>query len=253
MNPPPSPPPHDDQEFFVGYLPAPPRISRGLARVALALLSATILVPIGIALAQRDPGGGQWDLDHQTQVKGRMVDAAVPILKTGDGREVLLVGEGKHAAPALPSLSLVTVTGSSIRRDGWEMLEVSTATTSDKTAGPRVDRHTDRALPSQVQHFRGEILDSKCYLGAMKPGDGKPHKACAALCLRGGVPPLLRTTEDKAGNSLYLMTAANGGAIPPAELIPFVGDPIELDATPVPGASRPTLQLVAGGIRRLRP
>lgn len=36
----------------------------------------------------------------------------------------------------------------------------------------------------------GELVDSKCYLGTMKPGDGKTHKSCAILCLRGGIPPL---------------------------------------------------------------
>ena len=42
-----------------------------------------------------------------------------------------------------------------------------------------------------VATLRGEIVDSKCYLGAMKPGDQKTHKACATLCIRGGIPPVL--------------------------------------------------------------
>jgi hypothetical protein len=37
----------------------------------------------------------------------------------------------------------------------------------------------------------GEIVDSKCYLGIMNPGETNPHRECAALCIRGGIPPLI--------------------------------------------------------------
>ena len=36
--------------------------------------------------------------------------------------------------------------------------------------------------------LKGEIIDPKCYLGAMKPGGGKTHKACAMRCIAGGIP-----------------------------------------------------------------
>ena len=35
------------------------------------------------------------------------------------------------------------------------------------------------------------LVASGRFDGAMKPGDGKTHKGCAALCLRGGIPPAL--------------------------------------------------------------
>src|SRR5258708_24539109 len=48
----------------------------------------------------------------------------------------------------------------------------------------------------------GEIVDSKCYLGVMNPGQGKVHRDCAARCLSGGTPPIFVTTE---GNQLLLV------------------------------------------------
>ena len=33
----------------------------------------------------------------------------------------------------------------------------------------------------------GEIVDSKCFLGVMNPGNLKPHKACAIRCISGGI------------------------------------------------------------------
>jgi hypothetical protein len=59
----------------------------------------------------------------------------------------------------------------------------------------------------------GEIVDAKCFLGVMVPGDGKTHKDCAALCLRGGIPAALHV-EDRTGRSaLLLLTGQNGEPI----------------------------------------
>jgi hypothetical protein len=73
---------------------------------------------------------------------------------------------------------------------------------------------------------RGEIIDSKCYLGAMKPGGGKTHKACAALCLSGGIPPMF-VTRTGGHEQFYLLTAEDGGPIE-REVIDFVGEPVEI-------------------------
>jgi hypothetical protein len=37
---------------------------------------------------------------------------------------------------------------------------------------------------------RGEIVDSKCHLGVMKPGEGPAHRDCAVRCLLGSVTPM---------------------------------------------------------------
>jgi hypothetical protein len=69
----------------------------------------------------------------------------------------------------------------------------------------------------------GEIIDPKCYLGAMKPGGAKTHKGCAMLCISGGVPPML-VTRDAAGEETFiLLTTAD---VAPANdlVLPFVGD-----------------------------
>jgi hypothetical protein len=54
------------------------------------------------------------------------------------------------------------------------------------------------SLDSGRVTLRGEIIDPKCYIGAMKPGGGKTHKACAQLCLSGGIPPMLVTRNRQA-------------------------------------------------------
>jgi hypothetical protein len=74
--------------------------------------------------------------------------------------------------------------------------------------------------------LHGEIIDPKCYLGAMKPGGGKTHKGCAALCLRGGVPPMLVTRTG--GREVYCLLVTAEGGLADEEAIPYVGDAVSI-------------------------
>ncbi len=78
-----------------------------------------------------------------------------------------------------------------------------------------------------VATLRGEILDSKCFLGAMRPGEGKTHKECAALCIAGGISPMLITRDERGTATYYLLTNSSGGAMGP-EVLPLVADPVEI-------------------------
>jgi hypothetical protein len=48
----------------------------------------------------------------------------------------------------------------------------------------------------------------------MRPGDGLSHKACANVCILGGVPPVLVTTGPVAGRHFMLMGDPDGRALP---------------------------------------
>lgn len=67
--------------------------------------------------------------------------------------------------------------------------------------------------PGDLVEVSGEIVDSKCHLGAMNPGDGLTHRECATRCLRGGIPPLLATATGEV-----LLLTADGGPAGPAVL-----------------------------------
>jgi hypothetical protein len=56
----------------------------------------------------------------------------------------------------------------------------------------------------------GELVDTKCYIGVMRPATGKVHRACAIRCLSGGVPPGL-LLRDADGNGVVLLLAGTEG------------------------------------------
>ena len=71
----------------------------------------------------------------------------------------------------------------------------------------------------------GEIVDSKCYLGVMNPGQGKVHRDCAARCLSGGIPPIFVTTD---GHEQLLLVGLDGRALGRDVLREFIAEPIQI-------------------------
>ena len=71
----------------------------------------------------------------------------------------------------------------------------------------------------------GEIVDSKCYLGVMNPGNGKVHRDCAARCISGGIPPIFVSLD---GEHQFLLVGPDGNAIAANALREFVAEPITL-------------------------
>ena len=50
----------------------------------------------------------------------------------------------------------------------------------------------------------------------MRPGRGLAHKACANLCLLGGVPPVFVSTQPVLGQEFLLITGPDGTELPAA-------------------------------------
>ena len=100
--------------------------------------------------------------------------------------------------------------------------------------------------------LRGEILDSKCWFGAMRPGQGKPHKACAALCLRHGLPPAFYARGADGREHAFVMTDRSGAALAPTEsFLALVADPVEVRGRFAALGDAVLFQVDPGDIRRV--
>jgi hypothetical protein len=102
----------------------------------------------------------------------------------------------------------VRVRGTLIQRDADRMLEVRSGGIEGMPGAPRVapgslHRRGDATL-------RGEIVDSKCHLGVMKPGEGPLHRDCAVRCLLGGAPPMLVISSGRHTRRIALVGADGG-------------------------------------------
>lgn len=208
--------------FFIGWFPMPRSYARFLLPIAGVLLVALAVGGAVLAWGQRSPGLGTWD-DGATTFTGIVYAEPYAMIRVpgetgGPPRTLLLVNEGKFGAKDRVRPydgKPVRVSGTLLSRDGWQMLELADGDEGLRAAElPETEQATLRfppAKPLGPASLRGEIVDSKCYLGAMKPGGGRTHKGCAILCLKGGVPPVFVSRDE--GDALYLLTNTDGGPL----------------------------------------
>lgn len=245
-----------DGEFYVGYLRTPSRLRRFALCVACVLTVVVLAIAAVVAGGMRDPGDGRWELGEAVVVNGRLQERPYPMLDVpgADGRivMVLLVGEGKVGfADRVAGMDgqLVRVSGHWVRRGRLKLLEVLTIESEVSDLNPT---HAGTAAAAKRLTLAGEIIDPKCYAGAMKPGDGKVHKACAALCIRGGIPAMLVVKGD-GGDTFYLLANERGEALRGLELervAQYAGEVVEAAGFVATVGDLMVLRLDIGALRR---
>jgi hypothetical protein len=214
----------DNEPFYIGYLPKAPPASAVFVRKVVACMGGLVLTVAALAaMALPYFGAGEFEFGRPREFRGTLRCDVTPRLIANDA-EFLLVGEGKHAvAPEICGAAGkdVSLRGTLIRRDGRQLIEVALAPTPSGMAA------ADPApVPLGRFTLRGEIVDSKCYFGVMNPAEGRVHRACAELCLRGGVPAVF-VARDRTGATAHLILTDTRGDSPNAALWRWVGEPVE--------------------------
>lgn len=229
----------DDAEFYVGYLRMPPGLVRLLRVLISALLAGSIALAFSLSRSQHDPGDGIWHSDAESLV-GVIAARPYPMLRVETGRSdrpvetVLLVSEGKHGGgerAAKLDGHVVAVRGTLLQRDCLRLLELADGDAIVPQVSVASMPHaaattTRRGAPTKII-LQGEIIDPKCYSGAMKPGEGKTHKECATLCIAGGIPPMFVAADSAGANTYFLLTNRDGGPLD-ERILPFVADLVEI-------------------------
>jgi nitrite reductase/ring-hydroxylating ferredoxin subunit len=217
-----------DTPFYVGYLPeAPPLLARHSRRAIMTIAVLAGAVTFLLALAQAPFAAATFEYGHPRAVTGRITALPYPLLEVDSGGRVtryLLAARGKHGATemALPfDGRRVEILGTLIHRGNSAMFEVAEITGSGPTDGRPALAQTDLGRFT----LTGEIVDAKCWLGVMNPGEGKTHLDCAVRCLSGGLPPFL-VLRDGSGREEHLLLADGSGAPMPKSLLHAVGRPV---------------------------
>ena len=224
-----------DDSFFIGWAETPEIDRRFFLKAGIGLSIGTVTLGTGLAALQRAPGPGAWDQGAVREWRGVVTNSPYAMLRTTDisGRPqtVLLSCLGKCGVAAMIghlSGKPVIITGSLIQRGRHAMIAVNE--NGDWIREEETLSAPDLAFPEPVfvsnATLSGEVLDSKCWFGAMRPSEGKVHKACASLCIRGGIPPAFFALDKAKRSTLLIMTdefqAHN------SELLPYVADPVSI-------------------------
>ena len=121
----------------------------------------------------------------------------------------------------------VEITGNWMHRDSTYIIELSNGLNSVKTLhAPVLPKFLPMTIIDSSITLAGEIIDPKCYFGAMNPGQGKPHKSCAIRCISGGISPMFAYTIS--GTKQYALLYTENPEALFEDIKPYIGDPIKI-------------------------
>jgi hypothetical protein len=213
-----------NQDFYIGYsAKAPATLGKWVGRVALGLVIVGVAMAGILTFYQPPFANSKFEFGIERDYSGVIEEWPCPILTTTGG-SFLLVAPGKHGllVKGLQGKS-VQLKGSLIERGTDRMLEVIPESIHETGAAQTASQPVDLGRV----RLRGEIVDSKCYLGVMNPGTGKVHRDCAVRCISGGAPPAFIAT-DAAGNARVLLLVGSDGRALNKEVLSYVAEPLEI-------------------------
>ncbi|MBI3879798.1 MAG: hypothetical protein HY301_07000 [Verrucomicrobia bacterium] len=189
-----------------------------MRRVVLVVIVVLLLV-IGIVAAwQGRFDDGLFEFGVQREFAGVIYETPVPMLRVagGDGRAAtnyVLVGSGKFGLPTFArghDGKKVSFKGTLIQKGPATMIEVNDAASFNVLGEPTPAEQRGKEEPLGEATLTGELVDTKCWFGVMRPATGKVHRACAVRCLSGGAPPGLLVRDQHGNGVVVLLTGADG-------------------------------------------
>jgi hypothetical protein len=231
----------DKRDFYIGWQEEMPKSYR--AFLQKRMLFIVLLIPVialSLVLAQRYFKKGTFQVGIITELTGTYVSEPVPILldvslsADGEPQDILIVGYGKFGAEGIVHEiekeagqlegKQVTFAGTLVTGGDKTVLELTMEEESLVSISDEIILSPSLVIVDSLAFLSGEILDPKCYFGAMKPGEGKIHKSCAIRCISGGIPPVFRSGEE--GSFEYYILRDRDGKACNKEILDFVGEQV---------------------------
>lgn len=238
-----------NDEFYIGWeTKAAPGIGKTVRKTVVLVLLLALVVPILLAVSQRMIGASVFEWGNHKNFSGVLQITPYPHLLvprpgTGDFHTLQSVevrpaafstyylvapwkfGLNREAIATLNGKQ-VTLKGSLIYRGNQTMIETK-AEWIQANANASAPAAVPQAMALGKQTLVGQIVDSKCFLGVMNPGQLTPHRACAIRCISGGVPPVL-LVRRKEGPAIYLLLVSAEGKPVNKQVLDLVAEPVEI-------------------------
>ncbi len=228
-------------DFYIGWQDSAPRSIAAFTKWrALALLALVAGLGLLVGSSQPPSANSRFEFGTVRTFEGRIELNPYPMLlvvrpgviapeSAAESRWLLTVFGKAGAESRVGHLAghRVRLDGTLIDRDGVTMVEIADSTVEDLGLDTGTAATSREAESGEIVTLRGEIVDSKCYLGVMKPGHLKTHRACAVRCISGGVPPVLLVRDGEGRATYYLLTDERGGSVN-MRVLDLVAEPVEI-------------------------
>lgn len=238
-------------EFYIGWqAEAPQGYAKKIRQILPLLLILVLAAGFLLASLQKKFGKGNFEFGQLTTVKGVYLSDPVPSIRVrskpdlfgqAESITIPLLGYGKFGAYGIIAdlekqnrTSLngkeIMLKGALLYNDGKTLMQI------DANDKPLINIEGNAEASEMPQKkdlgevsLKGEIVDPKCYFGVMKPGLGKPHKDCAIRCISGGIPPVLKQSDEEGRLNYYLIVGSNGERMN-EKVKNFIAEPVSLRA-----------------------
>lgn len=208
-----------DAPFFVGYLNAVPKQLVAFVGVfSVCFVAGLGLAALAFSSTQNDPGNGGFQWGNRYENVGLLELRPYPVLRVAaegenPARTYMLTGQGKRGVFSQAEKNAgtpVNLRGVPVNRGDLTMIQVGKVEAAEDGTSAFTP---SEPVPLGRWKLAGEICDGKCYAGAMRPGRGLAHKACADLCLTGGIPPVFVSSGPVEGRNFFLMADMDGNVL----------------------------------------
>ncbi len=226
-------------EFYIGWeSKAPLRVGKALRKAVVTQLFLVLLVSVSLAVSQRMICASAFEWGTHKDFPGILLTKPYPHLlvqRPGqtDGQShfstYYLVATWKFGLDPTAIASLngkpVALKGTLIYRGNQTMIETKPEWIQANHKSPASELPQTITLGKQT--LIGEIVDSKCFLGVMNPGQLTPHRACAVRCISGGCPPVF-LVQPNDGPPIYLLLVSAEGKPVNQQILDKVAEPLEI-------------------------
>jgi hypothetical protein len=230
-----------DEEFYIGWQnQAPKTIGSHVRKAVFFLLLLAPVLGIVLVLTQRTIGKAVFEWGTIKPFSGILSTQPYPHLlvarpgkSSGTSSAYYLVAPFKFAlkpeALAAFNGKPVSLKGTLIYRGNQTTIEARPESLQPATESAQLNTLSADNQRENLgrQTLVGEIVDSKCYLGVMNPGQLTPHRSCAVRCISGGIPPVL-LVSPKTGPPLYFLLVSGDGRAVNKEVLNMVGEPVQI-------------------------
>lgn len=228
-------------EFYIGWQGQAPRtIGSHVRKAVFFLLLFTPLLGLFLVLAQRTIGMAVFEWGTVKTFSGILrthpyphLLVARPGISSSTASAYYLVAPFKFGFQPEKLSALdgkpVSLKGTLIYRGNQTMIEAVpeslqlAPTSAERTTVNPINQSENLGRRTLV----GEIVDSKCYLGVMNPGQLTPHRACAVRCISGGIPPVLLVRPSTGPPLCFLLVSEDGHAVN-KQVLDMVAEPVEI-------------------------
>ncbi len=235
---------NDTAPFYIGWQPIANKIFSLFAKKAsITIICITMLAAALISFNQKHIAASQFIFDDKKEFTGQLILKPFPALRTVKGKDIYgnpivktypLINVWKFGADTIVKEILgnaafadVVLKGDILVRDSVEEIVLNYGASAIQIKNKISTLDYVKMSEGKDTIINGEIIDPKCYFGAMNPGEGKPHRSCAIRCIEGGIMPMVTYKEADGKINYAVLLGANGESL--NKVIAYaVAEPVQL-------------------------